>query len=50
MIPPNVAQIVMQLAQQAGQTVQQFIASNPDVIKKLVHHGAIEVFKKIVKD
>ena len=56
MIPPQILQYIQQLAASAGQTVQQWIASNPDKIQELLRHGAIhlgqhseEYFAKIKK-
>lgn len=36
MIPSQIMQQIQQLAQAAGQSVQNFIASNPDTIDKIV--------------
>ena len=43
MIPPQILQYIQQLAASAGQTVQQWIASNPDKIQELLRHGAIHL-------
>ena len=43
MIPPQIMQYIQQLAASAGQTVQQWIASNLDKIQELLRHGAIHL-------
>ena len=43
MIPPQLWQQIQQLAQAAGQSVQNWIASNPDKIKELIKLAALHL-------
>lgn len=49
-MPPQIYQLISQLAQQAGQSIQQWIANNPDKVQELIRHGAIHLFQKFVED
>lgn len=45
MIPPQIAQYIQQLAQNAGQSLQQWLNANQDKIQELLRHGAIHAFQ-----
>lgn len=43
MIPQQILPYIQQLAASAGQTVEQWIESNPDKVQELLRHVAIHV-------
>lgn len=43
MIPPQIMQQIQQLAQAAGQSVQSWITSHPDVFKDLFRHTVVHL-------